>query len=72
MSGAYPDNIPEDCSAPQHRVHNPNEPLPGSCTDQQQSGVQYSREGVPAHAQGQNAFNSERPLNVQPTSAGGC
>jgi len=32
---------------------------------------QYVEEVDPG-AQGQNAFNSERPLNVQPTQSGGC
>jgi len=44
---------------PQHRVHDPNEPIPGNLS------------GQPQQFEGRNALNSERPLNVQPTPAGG-
>jgi len=74
MSGtAFKEDIP-----PQHHVHNSNEPLPGSPIAQQQYEVRYSDENLSGeeialtvHAQGRNAFNSERPLDVQPTSEGG-
>jgi hypothetical protein len=63
---------------PQHHVHNSNEPLPVGPIAQQQYEVRYSDENLSGegvaltvHAQGQNAFNSERPLDVQPTSEGG-
>ncbi|KAH9980579.1 hypothetical protein BJV74DRAFT_856270 [Russula compacta] len=61
---------------PQHQLHSPNEPLPGSRTDLQPSEAQHlkkspSHEEVTQRAQGQNAFNSERPLDVRPTQSGG-
>ena len=78
MSGfAVNANIPQDNGPPQHRVHSPNEPLPGSRTDLQPSEAQHpekslSHEEVTQRAQGRNAFNSERPLDVRPTHTGRC
>jgi hypothetical protein len=66
----------QDDATPQHRVHSPNEPLPGAHDDRQQS--KFSESGGSrfheevAGEQGQNAFNSERPLDVRPTQTGGC
>jgi hypothetical protein len=61
-------------ATPQHRVHSPNEPLPGARDDRQPSEFSQSdgsrfHEEV-ADEQGQNAFNSERPLDVRPTQIG--
>lgn len=82
MSGtafnSQPGNNARECTPPQHRVHDSNEPLPGSRTAKQQYEVRHSGENLSGqgialtvHAQGQNACNSERPLDVQPTSEGG-
>ncbi|KAF5361488.1 hypothetical protein D9758_006207 [Tetrapyrgos nigripes] len=69
---------------PEHQVHGSSDPLPGA-RGAQSGAVDYSPEtierlpashlndqGAPAvHGEGQNAFNSDRPMNVQPTPAGG-
>lgn len=72
-------NVPQGDGAPHHRVHNSNEPLPGSHADQQPAEVlqqrsdrDLSQEEAALRAQGRNAFNSERPLDVHPTRAGRC
>ena len=71
-------NVPRDDSLPRHRVHNSNEPLPASHVDQQPAEVQQladrnlPQEEAALRAQGHNAFNSERPLDVHPTRAGRC
>ena len=74
-------NVPQDDGPPRHRVHNSNEPLPGSHADQQPVEVQQlsdrnlSQEEAALRAQpaqGHKAFNSERPLDVHPTRAGRC
>jgi hypothetical protein len=67
----------QDDVAPQHRAHNPNEPLPGARHDHHPSELPGSggsrfHEEVAAGEEGCNAFDSERPLDVQPTQAGGC
>ena len=84
MSGtpidAKPGNVPqlEDDRSPRHRVHDSDEPLPGSHPDRQPAEVQQrsdkdlSQEEAVLRAQGHNAFNSERPLDVHPTQAGRC
>ena len=83
MSGttfnSQPANNAGECIPPQHHVHDSNEPLPGSRINPQQHEVRYSDEilsgegiALTMHAQGRNAFNSERPLDVKPTSEGGC
>ena len=72
------DNVPQDDGPPRHRVHNSNEPLPGSQLEQQPAEVQQrsdvtrSQEEAALRAPGHNAFNSERPLDVHPTRAGRC
>jgi hypothetical protein len=71
-------NVPQDDGLPRHRLHNPNELLPGSHADEQPAEVKQrserdmSEDEVELHAQGYNAFNSERPLDVHPTRAGRC
>lgn len=82
MSGfpidAMPGNFPRNDDPPRHHLHNSNEPLPASRVDQQPAEVQqlpernFSQEEAPLRTQGQNAFNSERPLDVRPTGAGTC
>jgi hypothetical protein len=72
------DNVPRDDGPPRHRVHNSNEPLPGSHADKQPDEVQQrsdrnvSQEEPTLRTQGHTAFNSERPLDVNPTRAGRC
>jgi len=71
-------NVPRDDGPPRHRVHDSNEPVPVSHTDRQPAGVQQlsdrnlTQEEPALRAQGHNAFNSERPLDVHPTRAGRC
>ena len=73
-----PGNVFREDPAPQHHLHDSNEPLPGNLAGQQQFEVRYSDEGSVLRSggadgcmrQGRNAFNSDRPLNVQPTPAG--
>jgi hypothetical protein len=60
---------------PKHHLHGSDEPLPGSRTDRQLAEAQHpdtdpSQGEAALH--GRNAFNSERPLDVQPTHAGKC
>jgi len=73
MSG--PVNIPPQVDPPKHRIHGSDEPLPGSRTDRQPPEAQHP-DTKPSQGEaalhGRNAFNSERPLNVQPTQAGKC
>jgi hypothetical protein len=72
------DNVPRDDGPPHHRVHNSNDPLPGSHAEQQPAEVKQrsdrdpSQEEPALRAQGHNAFNSERPLDVHPNRAGRC
>ena len=77
FNSQHGNNVREDIP-PQHHVHNSNDPLPDSRIAQQQHEVRYSDENpsgegtaLTVHAQGRDAFNSERPLDVQPTSEGG-
>ena len=82
MSGSPLDaklgNVPRDDGPPRHRMHNSNEPLPGSRVDQQPAEVQQlsdrnlSQEEPGLRAQGHSALNSERPVDVHPTRAGKC
>ncbi|KAF8494382.1 hypothetical protein F5888DRAFT_1616857 [Russula emetica] len=72
------DNVPRDDGPPRHRVHNSNDPLPVRHADRQQpaevqqrSDRDPSQEEAAPRAQGHNAFNSERPLDVQPNRTGG-
>jgi hypothetical protein len=71
-------NVPRDDGHPHHRIHNSNEPLPGSHVDQQPAEVQQpfdrnlSQEEAAPRAQGHKALNSERPSDVHPTRAGKC
>lgn len=70
-------NVSRDDGLPRHQVHNSDDPLPGSHPDQQPAEVQQlsdrnlSHEEAALRGQGHNAFNSERPLDVHPTRAGG-
>jgi hypothetical protein len=72
------ENISRDDGPPRHQVHNSNDPLPGSHADRQPAEVQQrsdrdlAQEEPALRTQGHNAFNSERPLDVQPTRAGRC
>jgi len=74
MSGSVnTSNIPQ-VNTPKHHIHGSDEPLPTSRTNRQPPEAQYPDTKPPqgeAALQGRNAFNSERPLNVQPTQAGG-
>lgn len=71
-------NVPQDDGPPRHHMHNSNDPLPGSHVDQEPAEVQQrsdkdlSQEEAALRAQGHNAFNSERPLDVHPVRAGKC
>jgi hypothetical protein len=71
-------NVLQDDGPPRHRVHNSDDPLPGSHVDQQPAEVQQlsdrnlPQEEAALRAQSHNAFNSERPLDVHPTRAGKC
>jgi hypothetical protein len=40
-----PGNVYRENPAPQHRAHDPNEPLPGNLAGQQQFEVRYSDKG---------------------------
>jgi hypothetical protein len=64
----------QDDVAPQHRIHSPNEPLPGDRQPSELPRPSESRfhEEVATGEEGQSAFNSERPLDVQPTQTGMC
>ena len=72
---AKPRNVHHNDGPPHHRVHNSNGPL-GSHVDQQPAEVQQradndlSQKEAALRAQGHNAFNSERPLDVHPIRAG--
>ncbi len=73
---AKPGNVPRDDGPPRHQMHNSNEPLPCSHAAWQPAEVQkhsdenLSPEEAALRAQGHNALNSERPLDVHPTRAG--
>ena len=73
MSGSPMDtklgNVPRDDGPPRHRVHNANDPLPGSRVDRQPADKGLFQEEV---AKDHNASNEERPLDVHPTQAGRC
>ncbi|KAI0291566.1 hypothetical protein BC826DRAFT_1022504 [Russula brevipes] len=69
FTNAKPSDIPQGDRPPQHHIHNSNEPLPGGHFEGLQPEAQCSDENP--QTQSQNAFNSERPLDVLPTQAGG-
>jgi hypothetical protein len=72
----------DSTTRPEHHVHSSSDPLPGA-RGAQAGAVDYSpetierlpasnlrEEGAPATHGEQNAFNSERPMNVQPAPGG--
>ncbi|KAI9511228.1 hypothetical protein F5148DRAFT_1172763 [Russula earlei] len=66
--------IPQVDAPPQHHLHRSDDPLPGRSSREREPSPeeQHPQTQEPAlHTQGRNAFNSERPLDVQPAPEGG-
>ncbi|KZS95451.1 hypothetical protein SISNIDRAFT_548358 [Sistotremastrum niveocremeum HHB9708] len=65
----YDPTAPDSLAAPHHHVHGSSDPLPtrSSLNDSQNGEFQTSDE----RSSGQNGFNSDRPLDVQPAPEGG-